>query len=150
MKIILILAALFSFHFSFAGLDGPWTGFGAFKPDGEGEGIGCSSMTMKWVETETSVEIIKGNFDCETVTFSFEKTSWQLKDGLLYDLQGKEVGAYNGIDLAVDLADSSGEGVSHISLVRQGNRYDYQEASMDRNKKIIYTIEGCLFAGGDD
>ena len=146
MKIIFILLTLFSFHFSLASLAGDWTGWGTWKFKGKGDGAQCSPMTMRWSENAGKIAIETGQFECDVVVMYLDKTEWSIKDGLLFDDDGKEVGSYDGQTFKVHMPSPNPQTMIHVSLKREANHYDYEEVWFNRVEKI-YVIQGRFFTG---
>lgn len=147
MKIILILVTLMSFQYSHAALAGDWIGWGTWKFKGEDPGANCTEMTMTWDETNNSIALNNGLFDCEVVAMHLYRTEWSLKDGLLFDETNTEVGSYDGMDLSVYMPSPNENTTIQVRIHREANHIDYQEIWFNKFEKV-YVIEGRLFTGG--
>lgn len=147
MKSIIVAAILFSSFLAHAGLAGDWIGFGSWKFKGEGDGVRCSPMTMKWTETASTIAIESGFFDCEFVAMHLYKTEWVIRDGKLFDENQKEVGTYNGTDFQVYMPSPNDKTTISVSAKREANHYDYQEVWFNEFEKV-YVIEARFFTGG--
>lgn len=147
MKTFLLLITLFSFNLSEASLAGDWIGWGTWKFKGEGEGMHCSEMKMKWSETSSSIAIDGGSFEGDFFAMILEKTKWKIQDGKLFDETQKEVGSYDGSYFQVYMPGPNERTKIHIALKRQANHIDYQEVWYNPDEKV-YVIESRLFLGG--
>jgi hypothetical protein len=141
-SILVLLAALFLTLSAHAGIAGNWKGYGNWKFKGEGDGVDCS-MQMRWSETEHSVTIEKGYYNCDIVVMHTDKATWKLIDGKLFDKDAKEVGKYDGSWFEV-IQPSGYENTNiEIKLRVKGKTYDYQEVWYD-GTQLLYLIRGRL------
>lgn len=131
-----------------ASLRGDWIGWGTWKFKGEGSGVACNPMTMKWRESATEIAITSGLFDCEIVAMHLDETKWKLQDGKLFDEQNLEVGSYDGSTFEVTMPSPNENTTIYIKAKREANHYDYQEIWYNKYEKV-YVIEGRLFTSGD-
>jgi hypothetical protein len=100
-------------------------------------------MQMRWSETEHSVTIEKGYYNCDIVVMHTDKATWKLIDGKLFDKDAKEVGKYDGSWFEV-IQPSGYENTNiEIKLRVKGNTYDYQEVWYD-GTQLLYLIRGRL------
>lgn len=147
MKLIVATFIFLSSVVVHAGLAGDWTGFGKWTFKGEGDGVRCSPMTMKWSETKNTIAIESGFFDCEFVAMHVYKTEWTIIDGKLLDADQKEVGSYNGTEFQVYMPSPNEKTTIAISAKREANHYDYQEVWFNEFEKV-YVIQARFFTGG--
>ncbi len=147
MKSVIVLSILLGSLLAHAGLAGDWTGFGSWKFKGEGDGVRCSPMTMKWTETANTIAIESGLFDCELVAMHLYKTEWTIQAGKLFDENQKEVGWYNGTEFQVYMPSPNENTTISVSAKRTANHYDYQEVWFNKYEKV-YVIEARFFTGG--
>lgn len=139
---LVLLAALFLTVSAQAGIAGNWKGYGNWKFKGEGDGVDCA-MQMRWSETEHSVTIEKGYYDCDIVVMHTDKATWKLVDGKLFDTDAKEVGKYDGSWFEVIQPSGFDNTNIEIKLRVKGNTYDYQETWFD-GQQLLYLIRGRL------
>lgn len=131
-----------------AGFGGDWIGWGTWKFKGEGDGVQCNPMKMRWVESKTQVGVTGGNFDCEVVTMDLGETLWTLNDGKLFDDQNVQVGTYDGTTFEATMPSPNDKTTIYIKAVRSANHLDYQEIWANAEEKV-YVIEGRLFTSGN-
>ncbi|MBC7465893.1 MAG: hypothetical protein H7256_07860 [Bdellovibrio sp.] len=147
-KAILITFISFLSLAAQAGFGGDWIGWGTWKFKGEGDGVNCNPMTMKWVESKTQVGVTGGDFDCEMVGMELGETMWNLKDGKLFDDTNVEVGTYDGTTFEATMPSPNENTTIYIKAKRAANHLDYQEIWYNKYEKV-YVIEGRLFTSGD-
>lgn len=147
MKFIAVIFTLLSFQSASAALSGDWIGFGTWKFKGEDPGVNCSPMTMTWDETQTSIALDHGLFDCEVVAMHLDRTEWTLKNSLLMDADNNQVGTYDLQNFEVYMPSPNDKTTIHIKIHREANHIDYQEIWFNQTEKV-YVIEGRLFTQG--
>lgn len=146
----LVAALLISIFSITAGADfgADWIGWGTWKFKGQGNGVECNPMTMKWIESKDQIGIAGGHFDCQVVVMKLGETFWSLKEGKLFDDKNSEVGTYDGTNFVVTMPSPNHKTTIYIKAVRSANHLDYQEIWANADEKV-YVIEGRLFTSGN-
>jgi len=127
-----------------AGVSGNWTGFGYWKFKGQGEGVRCMPMQMKWSEGDDFISLDGGYFDCGIVAQDLGSDRWKVKDGQIYDHQDQVIGSYDGQNLEMITASPNEKTQISIKIKREANHIDYEEIWFNQYEKV-YVITGRLF-----
>jgi len=144
MKKIVIVAAMLIGLTAQAGVSGDWTGFGYWKFKGEGEGVRCMPMQMKWSEGKDFISLDGGFFDCGIVAQDLGSAQWKLDGQNVIDDQNQVIGTYDGQLLEMITPSPNDKTQISIKIKREANHIDYEEIWFNQYEKV-YVITGRLF-----
>lgn len=138
------IALVFSASMAHAALHGEWNGWGDWVF--QGSGTHCSTMNLKFSESENKLQRLGGLFDCGLVALHIEPQVFE-KQGNVLLIDGKEVGSVNGgtYQWTEHYSDTV---LIKNSLKVDGLHMDYYERWIGSDNEIIYEITGRLFLRG--
>ncbi len=141
---ILSLALTLSAVPAMASLTGNWIGWGTWSYQNENDGVKCDTMQMAWTETDTSLVLEKGSYDCGVVGMEIDQIKWTRQGQNILDENQNVVGQYDGTDLKMTLAGPNPTTKINVSLHQEAGHFDYREVWYT-DKEKIYIIKGRLF-----